>query len=653
MIVRVGLKACLTAVFLLSIFSGNALADDAIPSSFEDKFKQGDIVQTCVLSCMFKWGLTRDELKKLNDEGNWLQLAEKTADVKYGHELAYYFLAKSAFNLGYYDAALSYIEKSKSKVIPCLPTTCYGINVSDEFSIFKLRIAESNPKPSENAAQAIVSNIKQLPVPLQQTENKTQPDNVKQAKQEDSNSLSAKHIIGNPSTTSDVRAKASPATANANRIQSLLSSVESTDELPPSLLSAWSGAAEDTKNRVLNEMEAGSIAFTNGYFSHAEVLFSDAQKQIETIYADNATAQAARSKFVAEATKDFKGDPYERAMVGYYLGLIDLAKGDYDNARAGFRFAQLQDTMSTSEIYQDDMAVMQYLIGWSYWCEGNTSSAKEEFERAQRMRSSLIPPMKKDNVLMIGDLGNAPVKYTSGKYSELLKYRAGGATPRVQVAFRLGDKQLTGMLAEDVFFQASTRGGSVVEDIRAGKANFKQGAETVENAASDVASVALTAAALSHSAGQQHDGNVALAIGVIAILTKLAASGVAKNTLTTADTRSWTALPASIHLTTGKMVEPSLVEAGFFDADGKVLKSKMTIIKSTPKKECSLVYARDKNFSAETDSDSLSKWKLIPEAERTNSSTTTALKVTSSTTAMQNSDGALGGTILFNGTGGN
>jgi tetratricopeptide (TPR) repeat protein len=642
-------KAVLLAL-LFPAFSGNVLADDASSANFEDRFKSGGIDQSCSISCMFKWGMARAELKKLDDEANWKLLAERTAEVRYGHELAYYFLAKSALNLGYKDAALIYIEKSKDKVIPCLPTTCFGINVSEEFAIFKQQIAESNPvsasnaisKTNESLSHAVVNDIKPASQSLQRTESVQTPE-----KEASSNSVS-RNNVENTSATPD-KNKSSTSKSN-NQIQTLLSTVESTDQMPPELLSAWSEAPEDGANRVLNEMEAGSIALSNGYFTHAEVLFDDAQKQIETIYANNSTAQAARSKFVAEATKDFKGDPYERAMIGYYLGLIDLAKGDYDNARAGFRFAQLQDTMSTSEIYQDDMAVMQYLIGWSYWCEGNASNAKDEFDRVLTMRPNLTPPKKKDNVLMIGELGNAPVKYTSGKYSELLKYRAGGATPRVQVAFRLGDKQLSGKLAEDVFFQASTRGGTVVEDIRAGKANFKQGAETVENVASGVGSAAFTAAAMSHN---NNDRNAALIVGAISLLTKLAASKVAKSTMTTADTRSWTSLPASIFLTTGKLAEPNSVEAGFFDADGKVLKTKTAIVKTSPKKECSLVYVRDKNLNAQIDSSSFSNWKLIPEAERVSSSAFSEVKAATSNTAMQNTDGSMGGTILFNGTSGN
>ena len=56
---------------------------------------------------------------------------------------------------------------------------------------------------------------------------------------------------------------------------------------------------------------------------------TEALDRIEAVYADNAKAEAARSKFTKENAKDFKGEPYERAMAYYYRGLAYLAEGDY------------------------------------------------------------------------------------------------------------------------------------------------------------------------------------------------------------------------------------------------------------------------------------------------------------------------------------
>lgn len=394
-------------------------------------------------------------------------------------------------------------------------------------------------------------------------------------------------------------------------IEARLSSVEGGSPELDASLDRWkrNDVQEQARNRVLNEMEAGTAAFLRGYFRHAEVLFSDAQQQIETIYADNPAAEAARSKFVPESNKEFKGDPYERAMVGYYLGLIDLARGEYDNARAGFRFAQLQDTMSASETYQDDMALMQYLVGWAYWCEGNPQQAKEEFRHAQATRPGLPLPAPGDNLLMIAELGNAPVKVTSGKYNELLGYREGAVAPEQQVAFSVDGKITTARLAEDLYFQASTRGGSAVESIRAGKASFREGAETIANAAAGIGKTALGASLLTKGKTSRD----MLKVGLVAGLANVVSDSVARSTETAADARAWTSLPATIHIATARLDSGhASVEAGFFAADGKVLQSRAMRKMAAPDGTCTLAYARPAPASGVWASGGPAKWRTMP-----------------------------------------
>lgn len=395
-----------------------------------------------------------------------------------------------------------------------------------------------------------------------------------------------------------------PANAPASRLQQLL---EASDDPPaPALMAPWieRDRQQQSRGRVLNEMEAGTLAFLSGRLKAAEALFADAQQQIETIYADNASAAAARSKFVPEADKDFKGDPYERAMVGYYLGLIDLARGDYDNARAGFRFALLQDTMSASETYQDDMAAVQYLIGWAYWCEGNYASAREEFGRAGAMRAALGPPAEGDNLLLLAEMGNAPRKLQAGQYRSLLQYQAGPAAPERQASFAVGGRQLAGVLAEDLQFQASTRGGAAVDNIRAGKASFRQGAEGIASAAGGVGKVALGAALLSNGKNSRQ----LAVVGLAASLASAISSSVAGNTETAADDRAWTSLPAVIHLASARHVPDNVPEAGFFSEHGRLLYTQPMLLRRAPDGRCSLAFARAAGAPAQPRASRLAAW---------------------------------------------
>lgn len=386
----------------------------------------------------------------------------------------------------------------------------------------------------------------------------------------------------------------------------------------PDYLQTWIAKDREwgTQHRVLVQMAAGRVAFLRGDWDQAEALLADAQREVETIYADNPKAQAARSVFVPEASKDFKGDPYERAMLGIYLGLIDLSRGDFDNARAGFRFAQLQDTMSAAEQYQDDMALAQYLVGWSYWCEGQRSAAAEEFERARRQRPALAAPQPGDNLLLLAELGSAPIKFRSGQFGELQRMRSGPPTPLQQVAFRVEgadgpSRLLPAVLAEDLLFQASTRGGAAVDSIRAGKASFRQGAELLTQAGAGVSTAAFGVAAAGAYTGR--DSRDIAGIGVVAGLVALAARGVASSSETLADVRYWPNLPEKIYLGSARLpAGPAQIDTGFYSFGGRPQQAIAGTLRRSPRGECALYIAQTQDWSPRFERRAAPQWPALP-----------------------------------------
>lgn len=333
---------------------------------------------------------------------------------------------------------------------------------------------------------------------------------------------------------------------------------------------------EGIRNRVLNDSLAGLAAFELSQPKIAQRLFADSRELIETIYADSPSAEEARSKFTPEATKDYKGDPYERAMVGYYLSLADfVGNADLDNSRADLKFAENQDTMSANEKYQSDMAIMPYIRGWLYNCSGKPASAVDEFANVTKAKPKINIPASKNNVLLIAEVGMAPGKFATGKYKEELRYKRIDDGAIRGVTFTHGNTFLVGQQIEDVYWQASTRGGRALDKVLAGKASFKQTAEDIAAGAAVVADVSNT---LSMGASISGDDRAAQQFGNLALLGSLFSIGsslVASAAKPEADTRAWTSLPDRIYVTTAfiENLEGAQWSAGFHNVDGSLMKA--------------------------------------------------------------------------------
>lgn len=316
---------------------------------------------------------------------------------------------------------------------------------------------------------------------------------------------------------------------------------------------------EGERNLVLNAMVAGKEALDLGAVAQARAALDLAYQRIETIYADNPAAQQARSKFAPEARKDFKGEAYERAMVGYYLGLADMLMGELDNAKASFKWGEFQDTLSAAEVYQGDMASLRFLAGWVEHCQGKATSARESFRLARELRPELQVPPADANVLLILEAGPAPRKTRSGRHGEELSFvtqaRMDGD---VQARFSLDGGSITGALAEDVHWQASTLGGRAVDRILAGKAAFKDNATTVAQAGSAVATVGLEVMRLGAVTGDRNTLNLGGYSALAGMLFNMAGSATAAATTPEADIRFWSNLPAGVFMATAAVAPDKL-----------------------------------------------------------------------------------------------
>src|SRR5690606_39214293 len=88
----------------------------------------------------------------------------------------------------------------------------------------------------------------------------------------------------------------------------------------------------------------------------------------------------------AESSKTWKGDPHEKAMNAFYLGLLDWWAGEPDNARAAFRAGIFADAESEAGDAQVDFALLYWLAGRASLVLGQSGSAEEFFADALRAR---------------------------------------------------------------------------------------------------------------------------------------------------------------------------------------------------------------------------------------------------------------------------
>ena len=346
------------------------------------------------------------------------------------------------------------------------------------------------------------------------------------------------------------------------------------------------------RDRVLWQYRLAAAAMRQGNYNVAKQNLDDALLTLGGIYGKDADAKKARSYFHAEAKKTFIGEPYERSMAYIYRGIIYWMDGEPDNARACFRSAEFEDSDAEQHQYAGDWVMPDYLDGFITAKLGGDGS--NAFKRAQADAKGVkLPPYNLNaNTIFFIEFGPGPTKFATGQYHEELRFNT-APSPVTSAELNVGSLRIPIAPTDDVAFQATTRGGRVMDHILGNKAVFKSATDIAGNVG--LIGGLATAAASNDRTTQE----IGLGIALAGLVSKV----VSAATVPAADTRSWENLPrylsfACVPLPPGQHV----ATIQFLDASGRAIANltKTVTINITATNRDKVVFVSDTSTTPQT-----------------------------------------------------
>ncbi|MEI8196608.1 MAG: tetratricopeptide repeat protein [Phycisphaerae bacterium] len=307
---------------------------------------------------------------------------------------------------------------------------------------------------------------------------------------------------------------------------------------------------------VLNNCRYGSCAVAGGDLTGAEQSFLAAYEVINGVNT-NTGGRTLGATLVFEGVKVWKGEPFERAMAHYYLGLIYMIKGDYENARSAYRnslfklreYASDKDKKLDADKYKEfesKFALGYFGLGLCYQRLGNMDTAADNFKQAVALRPDLGPVVTavqkpETNVLMFVDYGHGPARAGKGWYNEESAFgptpAEAGPVPGIKVT--ADAQELTGPNHYDMvdtLAMAQDQKWMDIDTIRKTKAVIGTGA------------MAAGAGVAGYGINRGDTGTALVGLGILAAGAAIAASSQA-------DLRYWEMLPRTVYIVPGH-VEP-------------------------------------------------------------------------------------------------
>src|SRR3954464_7968108 len=156
-------------------------------------------------------------------------------------------------------------------------------------------------------------------------------------------------------------------------------------------------ADKTDENFVLNNARLGSTTLAEYDLDTAESAFLNAYEVINATGV-NSGGRGAAAAIINEKLKVWKGEPFEKAMVNYYLGIVYYMQHDYENARAAFEnslfklrdYGEGKNKNDEYRSVESDFILGYVMLGKAFQRLGNEEQAHKAFDRA----ASLNPRLK-------------------------------------------------------------------------------------------------------------------------------------------------------------------------------------------------------------------------------------------------------------------
>jgi hypothetical protein len=307
--------------------------------------------------------------------------------------------------------------------------------------------------------------------------------------------------------------------------------------------------AKDTnENFVLNNCRLGSTDLAMYDLNGGQAALLQAYEVMNSFGVNNG-GRTAGAVLVDEGIRVWRGEPFERAMANFYLGLTYYMQRDYNNARGAFENALFKlrdygvgdkDTDPSAPPQADrfqevdsNFALAQYMLARCYQRLGEDDLANTNFARVARLRpdlSAMADPKRNAaaNVLLVIDFGDGPVKGTN---------RDGTFTGFVPTPWEAGPIPLPQLYVDGQYTDTTGVNIPLVDTLALAQDTRWQTIDTIRSVKSALGTGLLAGGALTTLAARN---NTTAEVGL-----GLLAAGLLLKATSQPDLRVWDTLPRS------------------------------------------------------------------------------------------------------------